>query len=75
MNKAKLYDLAPLLDRVEDLQPGEKVTAECEHFPLFDIILLNVDIGRGPRDECGLFVCGDLAGQFTAVRRDGDNRC
>ena len=38
MNKAKLYDLAPLLDRVEDLQPGEKVTAECENFP-FDTIL------------------------------------
>ena len=37
MNKAKLYDLAPLLGTVEDLQPGEKVTAECEHFPI-DII-------------------------------------
>ena len=36
MNQAKLYDLAPLLGTVEDLQPGEKVTAECKHF-LFDI--------------------------------------
>ena len=38
MNKSKLYDLAPLLGTVEELQPGEKVTAECENFP-FDTIL------------------------------------
>ena len=36
MNQAKLYDLAPLLGTVEDLQPGEKVTAELENL-LFDI--------------------------------------
>ena len=35
MNKSKLYDLAPLLGTVEELQPGEKVTAESENF-LFD---------------------------------------
>ena len=32
MNQSKLYDLATLLGTVEDLQPGEKVTAESEIF-------------------------------------------